>query len=212
MKKISVNEGEIKAIIFDVGGVLCPEGGNIKQYKQLSKAFGFSLAKFKKLRKKHIKPSLKIRKPFFLYETSIAKDLKINPKSFIEHWQKLRSNQIKINKRNKKFLKKLGKNYFLGTLTNVTHGHDILREKNGVYSPFKINLKSCDLGIAKPSSKIFKQLLRRFKKKNITAREIIFIDDKERNNIIAMKFGIKTILFKNNKQLVRDLRKFGVKI
>ena len=42
--------------------------------------------------------------------------------------------------------------------------------------------------------------------------ECIFIDDLKETLKPARKLGMKTILFRNNKQLVRDLRKFNIKI
>lgn len=202
----------IKAIIFDVGEVLCPEGGALTQYIPLSKKFGFDLEKFRDVRRKHIGDALKNREPKFKYEILIAKELKVPSKKFIRDWQKLRKKDIRFYKKTKTILRKLQKNYLLGTLTNVTHGHDIIREQNGIYSFFKINLKSCDLGIAKPSPKIFKRLIRELKNKNIRNDEVIFIDDKENNAFIARKLGLKTILFKNNNHLIKDLRKMKVKI
>ena len=46
--------------------------------------------------------------------------------------------------------------------------------------------------------------------KNVKADEILFIDNRDYNLEPARKLGIKTILFENNKQLGKELRKYGV--
>lgn len=201
---------QIKAIIFDIGGVIVNES-DPKIYKILSKRFNLDLNKFKRLRKRHYKNVFINRNPFE-YEMLLAKDLNIIHKPFIFHWQKLINKHLILKKDSKIILKNLKKNYILGTLTNVSHSYDVIRIKNKVYSDFEFNLKSCDLKLKKPDIKIFKHLLKELNKKKIKPQEAIFVDDLKRNLIPAKKMKLNTILFKNNRQLIKDLRKFGVKI
>ncbi|MBM3234452.1 HAD-IA family hydrolase [Candidatus Pacearchaeota archaeon] len=201
----------IKAVIFDIGGVLCREESK-KHYQKLARTFKFNLEKFKKAREKYIWQALKRKKKDFWYEIKLAEEMKINPPKFIKKWQAIRSKQIILKKSSKKMLVNLSKNYFLGTLTNVSHGHDVLREKRKIYKYFKINLKSCDLAMIKPSIKMFGLLLKKLKKEKIISKEVVFIDDFKENLIPAKKLGMHTILFKNNNQLVHDLKNLGVKI
>ncbi len=70
-------------------------------------------------------------------------------------------------------------------------------------------LVSCDNGIRKPNKDYYKLLLKRLKLK---PSQIVFIDNQEWNIKPAKKLGIKTILFKNNKQAIKSLEKLGVKI
>jgi len=42
--------------------------------------------------------------------------------------------------------------------------------------------------------------------------EAVFIDNRDWNIIPAKKLGMKTVLFRNNKQTFRELKKLGVKI
>lgn len=67
---------------------------------------------------------------------------------------------------------------------------------------------SCDVGIRKPDIKIYKLLLKKIKLK---PRQCVFIDNQIWNIESAKKIGMKTILFKNNKKLIRELNNLGIK-
>ncbi len=74
---------------------------------------------------------------------------------------------------------------------------------------FDIVIISCDVGLKKPSAKIYRFLM---KKAKLKANEMIFIDNRRWNLDSAKKLGIKTILFKNNRQVLRELNNLKVKI
>lgn len=74
---------------------------------------------------------------------------------------------------------------------------------------FNISIISSDIGFRKPNPRIYKLAL---KKAHLKPHELIFIDNREWNTKPAEKLGIKTILFKNNNQVAGELRKLGVKI
>ena len=63
---------------------------------------------------------------------------------------------------------------------------------------------SCDVGIRKPNPKIYKMILKKLKLKG---KSCIFIDNQKWNLIPAKKLGMKTILFKDNKQADEKLKK-----
>src|SRR3989344_7570890 len=74
---------------------------------------------------------------------------------------------------------------------------------------FDIRIISCDIGIRKPDLKIYRLLIKRIKLK---PEEILFIDNQEWNIKPAKKLGIKTILYRNNKQLIGELKKNAIAI
>jgi len=74
---------------------------------------------------------------------------------------------------------------------------------------FKPILISCDVGVRKPNPKIYKLAL---KKAKVKAGESLFIDNQEWNTLPARKLGMKTILFKNNGQTIKELNKLGIKV
>ncbi len=74
---------------------------------------------------------------------------------------------------------------------------------------FDLILNSGELGIAKPDPRIYKLATKLLKCK---ASECVFIDDKKRNVEFASLVGMHAIQFRSAKQLVRELRKLGLKL
>jgi len=66
---------------------------------------------------------------------------------------------------------------------------------------------SCDAGMRKPNPKIYKLILKKLK---LPARQTLFIDNQKWNIKPAKKLGMKTILFENNKQCFNELKKLRV--
>lgn len=210
-KKQNSKKPEIKAIVFDIGGVLVLENGSAIA-RQVGKLFNLDLEKFEETRIKHYHLSSRGQMSEKEYYLSISRELeleKVKINKFINHWKKLIYKKTKLHKESEQILKKLKKNYLLATLTNVSPYHEGPRIKNQVYKHFKHKLASTEIGLLKPNLEFYKLLIKKLK---LPPNQLVFIDDKERNMPPAKKLGINTILFKNNKQLKRDLRKLGVKI
>ena len=70
-------------------------------------------------------------------------------------------------------------------------------------------LLSCRVGIAKPDIKIFARALHEM---GIKGKECVLVDDKEQNLAAAKDFGMKVIQYTDNKQVMKDLKKLGVKV
>jgi len=208
-KKEEVRKAEIKAIVFDIGEVLLAEN-NRKIENNLVKKFNLDLDRFRKAKFKYLDRSMIRIKEDFWFEKKIAKKLNVDINNFISSWQKLMEENFEIKKDVLKIVKILGKKgYFLCSLTDVNYSHNLLRDKLGVYTHFKANFKSIELKARKPSQRIYTLLL---KKINYLPQEIVFIDDFKINLEIPKKMGVKVILFKNSKQLKKDLNKLGVRI
>jgi len=130
--------------------------------------------------------------------------------------RKLRKIMIKVYKKNfdqnkqlfkKAFeLKKQG--YRIAVLSDQWHFSQEALMPPKLYKNFDEVVVSCDVGMRKPNPKIYKLILKRLK---LPAKQVLFIDNQEWNIKPAKKLGIKTILFKNNKQLFKELGKRGIK-
>ena len=77
----------------------------------------------------------------------------------------------------------------------------VLKKYYKIFSPVIV---SCDVKVRKPNLKIYKIILEKLKFK---PQEIIFIDNQEWNLKPAKKLGMKTVLFKDNKQTINDVKK-----
>jgi len=72
------------------------------------------------------------------------------------------------------------------------------------YNKFDAIIVSCDVGLRKPDKAIYRLALKELK---IQAKETLFIDNRDWNLTPGKKLGMKTILFKNNKQAIKEIEK-----
>lgn len=200
----------IKAIVFDYYGVVCPRI-TPSLSKEISKQFG-------------IKYTHQV-----LYDIEKLLDLMDdNSITFYEYWKKLKADfenkdvkfsdhqriwkectlKLEINPQMKRLINGLRKmGYIVPVLSNVTRKMAKYNRIKGRYKIFSPVFLSCEIGLKKPSIAIFEYILKKMK---VEPSECIFIDDKENSLKGAKAIGIKTILFKNISQLLKELRKAGV--
>lgn len=100
-------------------------------------------------------------------------------------------------------VKKLRVNYSVVCLVNAELDVVPLIRKRGVYDYFEHAYISTELGMEKPNPEIYLAVLNDL---NCRAEEAIFIDDKEDNVNSARMMGINSILYKNFRQLKKDLK------
>jgi len=107
-------------------------------------------------------------------------------------------------------VRKLKKNYRVAALSSITAGWvEFLEKKYRISKEFHEQHYSFDHRVDKPDAKLF---LRAAKLMKTKPEDCIVIDDLKIFLAAVNKTGAKTILFKNAKQLERDLRKLGVEI
>jgi len=78
---------------------------------------------------------------------------------------------------------------------------EIIKEINGC-SLFDDLFFSCERGIKKPDLEFYELVIREM---DANPQECLFIDDKEENLVPAKKIGMKTVLAKNQEQIVEDV-------
>jgi epoxide hydrolase-like predicted phosphatase len=204
---------KIKAIIFDVGGVLALGKAQIKKHKKYFHNLGVHEFISNKLK-------ISLDQYFDAIDTNYAKsiegqitkkqvlekistNLKTTPKKIEKFYLKAYNKNFKQNKQLFKQafkLKKLG--YKIAILSDQWSLSKEILMPNKLYKNFDEVIVSCDVGLRKPNVKIYKLILKKLKIKSI---EAIFIDNQKWNIKPAKKLGVKTILFKNNKQLFGQL-------
>jgi len=210
---------KIKAIIFDVGGVFFLAKNKRKKenlhtsFKEACFLLKHKPSDFEKFYKKAIKiylrsSSAKISKQETL--KLLSRELGVSPKETEKTFKELYKKNSIENKELYGFIMRLKrKGYKVGISSIQSHlSKDVLILPK-YYKNFDALQISCEDGLRKPDEKAFKSILKKLK---VNAKEVIFIDDKQDNVAAARKLEMKGILFKDNKQFIKDLRKIGVKI
>ena len=209
----------IKAIIFDVGGVLVL-GAKLKKSKYDGRLHHTEIhEEFSK------KLNISLDQWFDAIDTTYAKSIegKISKEKVLEiisknvktSKRKLKKIIIKIYRQNfnqnkelfKKAFELKRKGYKIAVLSDQWHFSQEALMPKKLYKKFDEVVVSCDVGMRKPNPKIYKLILKKLK---ISAKQALFIDNQEWNIKPAKKIGENTILFKNNKQLFKDLDKLGI--
>ncbi|MFZ3057570.1 MAG: HAD family phosphatase [Minisyncoccales bacterium] len=90
----------------------------------------------------------------------------------------------------------------LSILSNMfPYQAEIIKKINGC-SLFDDLFFSCERGLKKPDLEFYELVAREM---NVRPQECLFIDDKEENLLPAEKLGMKTVLAKNQEQIVKDV-------
>lgn len=194
----------IKTIAFDMGGVLI---------KSRKKRIQEKLAKELNIKKRNwieiIRPIIKLSSKGKITRkktlSNIKKILKENNKKLENALKIFYKRAYKINKDMLALSKKIKKmKYKVIIISNLAHFAKEILVENKNMKHFEERVISCDIRSSKPSRKLFQIAL---KKSNTKPNEMIFIDNSQNNIEAAEKIGIKSILFKNNKQVIKDLER-----
>ncbi|MAG10965.1 hypothetical protein CMI44_01495 [Candidatus Pacearchaeota archaeon] len=204
---------KIKAIIFDVGGVLTlGKKPSLREgrYHNLG-VHEYVVKKFKVLLDQYLDAIDTSYAQAIVGEISKEKVVKILAKNFKTTPRKLEKIYIKAYRKNFKQNKQLFKQAFklkqlgykIAILSDQWHLSKEALMPNKNYKKFSPVIVSCDFAVKmrKPNPKIYKLTLKKLKLK---PSECIFIDNQKWNIESAKKLGIKTILFKSNNQLFKN--------
>jgi len=201
----------IKAVIFDVGGVII-DFSEEKYLTWLSKKIGIDYERADKVIEPLIKEMesgrLKLRDAERIFSKKL--DLPLGSLMWTKGFSETASPSIEVVN----ILKDLSKNYKIGVITNVSFSRYYesrkLVLKSLILKKFiKEIIASCYFGVRKPDERIFKEMLRRLK---VNPEEAVFIDNQIENVEGAAKLGIHAILFTNADKLKEDLKDLGIKV
>lgn len=193
----------IKAIIFDVGGV-------ILDMKHLLRKF---IRIFKPKNTKKFWNEISIAAiPLCKNEMSqkkfwrlIAKFNGLNPKTIPSNlWTKDYKKLTNLNKGVMKIIEELKSNFKLAVISNSIPFHLNSMRRIGLYNMFDIVILSHDVNLTKDEKEIFLMTASKLK---VKPSECIFIDDVKDFVNVAKSVGMKGIKFKNIVQLKSSLGK-----
>ncbi|MBI4174493.1 MAG: HAD family phosphatase [Candidatus Aenigmarchaeota archaeon] len=200
---------QMKGIIFDLGGVVV--SNDIIKYVEsnAAKYYGISRRPIAELRR-HEKGRHRLGWDEKKYWMGFAKSIKSDkpPRLF---WTEKYGAVTKPKKDVVDIIKRLKKRYKLAVLSNTCEPHIRSNRTKGIFRLFDAEVFSCDphVDVEKPGAKIYRICLKALKLKG---KECVFIDDYAENLAPARKLGMRTIHFKNARQLKSDLAKLGVAV
>ncbi len=199
---------EIKAIIFDLGNVLVNYDVK-KAARRFSAAGGISqiriwahffLSKFEQAYTRG-----EISTPEFYREACRIFKKPVSYKTFKYYWNDI----FWENPGMDRLLARIKKHYPLYLISNTNHMHYTHIKKHfKLLRHFNRKFPSHEVGARKPDLKIYRRVLRKIK---LRPEETVFIDDMKSFIAGARKAGMHAIRFKTRSQLIKDLRKLGIR-
>ena len=197
---------KVAAIFFDVGGVLI--GSHFETFLTIvAGKLGVEAEYLIRIRKIYHKDMVTGRFSVeeFLRTLKHEKGMTLEDSEMLDIWK---SNYIKvmgINDDIYSFISTL--DCRVGIISDVYALHAKMNRARGVYDGFDPCILSCEVQLSKTGSEIFNLAL---KECGLSAKECVFIDDREKNVRVAQELGFKAILFEGNKKLIADLSALGV--
>ena len=207
---MKTKRGKIKALIFDMGGVLAGANhhGKIEPvsddiHVQISKALGIGLDTWIDAIDSSYAKSIEGKLSPGKTKSIISKNLHI-PSQTLE--KKVLQVYKKLFSQNKKLydyaIRKKREGYKIAILSDQWPFSKKALFLPNLMKKFDAVVVSCDVGMRKPNPKIYRLTTNKLK---IKPKEAIFIDNREWNLKPAKKLGMKTVLFRNNRQTIKDI-------
>lgn len=197
----------VKAIIFDLGGVVFTNGTK-KFSEHLAEKYQVDIEKAKALLDKsdigNAYRTGKITRNEFW--DNVKKELALT-----EHTDVLEQKWIDVYvliEKTRDIILHLSKKYKVYFLSdNVRERVEAIDKKYGFKNWFHGGVSSHEVGFRKPSLEIYKIALQ---KTGCEPKEVLFIDDKENNLAPAQDLGMQTLLFVSSEKLEEDLRGLNI--
>ncbi|MFC1728264.1 HAD family hydrolase [Nanoarchaeota archaeon] len=203
----AVQKEMIKAIIFDIGGVITHPGITRPYIEKVSKRFKVSFKDAEGVIRRNMSDGQTGKITFDEFINKIAKRIKLKNSVALK---RIALGMNKVNKSKYEILRRLRKKYKVYALTNhMQEWFEYERDKYGLAKYFHKIFASYEIGVLKPHPKIYKTVLKHIKLK---PNQCIFIDNLGTNTGGAKKLGFNAIRFESNTQLKQELKKLGVEI
>jgi len=202
----------VKAIVFDIGGVLVDESG-VEAREYIAKRHGFSVEDFWDYAKKNLDRSYRGELDAVDFFGGLISELGIegvSAEELVGEWLEIREKTTRMDEVVKETLDNLKGRYLLGVLSNSTELNERVSVRKDCYGDFDLKILSFEVGFRKPEREIFEVLIERLREKGVEAEETVFVDDREENLLSARELGIGTLLFEDGESMIRDLRGLGV--
>jgi putative hydrolase of the HAD superfamily len=199
---------QIKALFWDVGGVLATNAWDHAQRAQALEHFGLEPKEFTE---RHELVVSSFERGKISLEEYLDRTVFYRPRAFSrEEFKQMMYSLSQPNDEALAFARSLAKSgkYLMGTINNESRELNQYRiEKFGMREIFRIFVSSCYVGLRKPEEGIYRLAL------DVTQQrpeECCFVDDRPLNVEMARRLGMGAIEMEGVEKLERDLAKMGV--
>ena len=200
-----VEEKKIRAIIWDMGGVIL-KTYNPEHRVRLADRFGLTRQKLEEMvfmsnTSKMAEVGMITVKEHqqYIKEVLNLKDTEIES-FFNEFWAGDRIDEEIIE-----FIKSIRKKYRVGLLSNAWPNTrtNVSKEHYDFFNIFDVTIFSAEVGLAKPDPKIYNLILNKL---GVLAKEAVFIDDFKENIDGAKNVGMSAIHFDSTETVLNQLK------
>lgn len=197
---------KIRALFWDVGGVLLTNAWDHEERDQAVERFLLSKTEFEE-RHKELVPMFE--EGNLSFDDYLERVVFYQPRTFSrEEFKQFIFSLSKPKPQSLELARSLSAKYFMGTINNESRELNEYRIRSfNLADYFDVFVSSCYVGLRKPDERIYKLAL------DLTQHapeECCFIDDRPPNIEGAIKAGFATVLMKDPQQLRRDLQALGV--
>jgi putative hydrolase of the HAD superfamily len=199
---------EIKAIFWDLGGVLLTNAWDHEERAVALDRFQLDAEDFRVRHEQVVSPFErgKISLDEYLDRTVFYRERPFTREQFRDYMYSLSKSQPEAIE----FAHALAKSgkYFMATINNESRELNQQRiEKFGLREIFRVFVSSCYVELRKPESEIYRLAMEITQK---DPHDCCFIDDRALNLAPAAKLGMRTIQMQSAQQLKDELGKMGV--
>jgi len=198
----------IRALFWDVGGVLLTNAWDHEERDQAVERFLLSKTEFDE-RHKEVVPLFEEGK--LTLDEYLDRVVFYQPRTFSkEEFKQFMFSLSRPKPQSLELARALGAKYVMGTINNESRELNQYRIENcGLTHIFDVFVSSCFVGLRKPDERIYRLAMDLTQH---TPDECCFIDDRPVNIEGASKVGMKTVLMKDPQQLRRDLGGLGIEL
>jgi len=200
----------IKYIIFDLGGIVVPESGNLI-FQKIANFLGTGIPKLeiltKDLKPKTTTGEITLRDLYAEILKQLGKTNIKPDKVLKKHLELYKEYSTTQDKDILDLIKRLKERCSVVCLTNTETEVADLNRKDGLFDYFDKAFVSTEMGLRKPNPEIYSKVLNDL---NCKPEETIFIDDKSENVKTAKRLGINGIVYENIEQLKKELGSLNI--
>lgn len=205
--------GQIRAIFFDVGGVLLTNGWDTTERHAVLAQFNLNSGDIDQFERLHPAPNDAWEKGDITVGEYLDKTLFTEPRDFTpeQFFAAMKAQSRELPQGALPALNALATTgiYTLVMLNNeATELNDYRITTFGLGHSFDVFCSSCYLGLRKPDPKIF---LRALQITQAAPAESVFIDDRENNVAVARDAGMHGVRFTTPEALAKDLEALGIR-